>query len=79
MYTIIISLHLLSRKHKSTQPCCNTAQKLEKIWTSSMKNSSRGVHWPRSIACGVGVSTAARRESRYSLLYKDNICVRKFI
>jgi hypothetical protein len=79
MYTIIISLHLLSSKHKSTQPCCNTAQKLEKIWTYSMKNSSRGVHWPQSIACGVGVSTAARRESQYSLLCKDNNCIIMFI
>jgi hypothetical protein len=55
MYIVIISLHLLSSNHKSTHPCCNTAQKLEMRWTSSMKNACRGMCCPQSIVCGVGV------------------------
>jgi hypothetical protein len=43
------------------------------------KTSSRGVRCPRSIACGVACSTAARQECQYSLLCKGNIHVIKFI
>jgi hypothetical protein len=52
---IIFPIHLLSSNHKSTHPCCNTAQKMEMRWSTTMKISFRGLCYPRSIACGVGV------------------------
>jgi hypothetical protein len=79
MYTIMFPLHLLSSNHKSTHPCCKPTQKMEMIWTSLMKISTRGLRCPGRLPMGFVCSVAARRESRYSLRCKDNNHVIKFI
>jgi hypothetical protein len=66
-------LHLLSSNHKSTHPCCNVAQKPE------MRFLLEACVAPGRLPVGLACSAAARRECKYSLLCKDNVCVIKFI
>jgi hypothetical protein len=37
---IMFPIHLISRNHKFTRPCCYTAQKIVKLWSCTMKNYS---------------------------------------
>jgi hypothetical protein len=64
---------LLSSNHKSTHPCCNAAQKPE------MRFLLEAYVAPGRLPVGLACSAAARRECKYSLLCKDNVCVIKFI